>query len=229
MKRLLTGFTMVLIAMVTLMPLAKAQKVPFIGTVVYDVTVAGNVPEQAKSMMPTEMTMKVSPDKLITVIHSSMMDIKNIFDAPAQVSNMLMDMMGQKLNIKNSVADLNEQKKKLGLTITFKPTNDTKTIAGYNCKKAIMTVKSNQSAEQTFDVFFNDNFDVSKFNFGNALPEVDGLALEFSMAQGPFTLKMTARSVKKENIAASEFVIPAGYKQVTTEQLKTMFGGGGEQ
>ena len=119
MKRLLTGFTMVLIAMVTLMPLAKAQKVPFIGTVVYDVTVAGNVPEQAKSMMPTEMTMKVSPDKLITVIHSSMMDIKNIFDAPAQVSNMLMDMMGQKLNIKNSVADLNEQKKKLGLTMMF--------------------------------------------------------------------------------------------------------------
>ena len=228
MKKLLTGFTMVFIAMVTLMPLAKAQKNPFIGTVVYDVTVIGDVPDQAKSMMPTEMTMKVSPDKMITVIHSSMMDIKNVFDAPAQVSNTLMDMMGQKFNIKNTAADLADQKKKAGLTMTVKPTTETKTITGYNCKKAIMTVKSNQSAEQTFDVYFTDGFDISKFNFALTLPEVDGLPLEFTMAQGPFSLKMTARSVKKENIAASEFVIPTDYKQVTTEQLKAMFGGGGQ-
>ena len=162
-------------------------------------------------------------------MHSSMMDIKNIFDAPTQVSNMLMDMMGQKFNIKNTAADLADQKKKAGMVITVKPTTDTKTIAGYNCKKAIMTVKSNQSAEQTFDVYFTEDFDVSKFNFGNTLPEVNGLALEFSMAQGPFSLKMVARSVKKENIAASEFAIPTDYKQVTTEELKTMFGGGGQQ
>ena len=229
MKKLLTGFTMLCITMVTLMPLAKAQKTPFLGTVVYDVTIAGDVPEQAKSMMPTEMTMKVSPDKMVTVIHSSMMDIKNIFDAPAQVSNMLMDMMGQKFNIKNSAADLADQKKKMGIEMTVKPSTDTKKIAGYNCKRAIVTIKTNQSAEQTFDCYFTDDFDVSKFNFGNQLPDVSGLALEFTMAQGPFSLKMTARSVKKENIAASEFVVPADYKQVTTEQLKTMFGGGGEQ
>jgi len=228
MKKLLTGFTMVLIAMVALMPLAKAQKAPFLGTVVYDVTLAGDVPEQAKPMMPTEMTLKVSPDKMITVMHSSMMDIKNVFDAPAQVSNTLMDMMGQKFNIKNTAADLADQKKKAGLTMTVKPTTETKTIAGYNCKKAIMTVKSNQSAEQTFEVYFTEDFDVSKFNFALTLPEVDGLPLEFTMSQGPFSLKMTARSVKKENIAASEFVIPAGYKQVTTEELQTMFGGGGQ-
>ena len=162
-------------------------------------------------------------------MHSSMMDIKNIFDAPAQVSNMLMDMMGQKFNIKNTAADLADQKKKAGMVITVKPTTDTKTIAGYNCKKAIMTVKSNQAAEQSFDVYFTEDFDVSKFNFGSTLPEVNGMALQFSMAQGPFSLKMTARSVKKENIAASEFAIPADYKQVTTEELKTMFGGGGQQ
>ena len=228
MKKLLTGFTMLFIAMVTLMPLAKAQKAPFIGTVVYDVTLAGDVPEQAKSMMPTEMTMKVSPDKMIMVMHSSMMDIKNIFDAPAQVMNTLMDMMGQKFNIKNIASDLADQKKKAGMVTTVKPTTETKTIAGYTCKKAIVTVKSNQSAEQTYDVYFLEDFDVSKFNFGNTLPEVNGLALEFTMPQGPFALKMTARSVKKENIAVSEFVIPTDYKQVTTEELKTMFGGGGQ-
>ena len=42
------------------------------------------------------------------------------------------------------------------------------------------------------------------------------------------SFKMKARSVKKENVPASEFAIPADYKQVTMEELQGMFGGGGQ-
>jgi len=48
------------------------------------------------------------------------------------------------------------------------------------------------------------------------------------MNQGPFILKMTAKSIKKENIAASMFAISAEYKQVTSDQLKSIVGGGGQ-
>jgi len=228
MKKLLTGVTLFLLATVTLMPLAKAQKVPFTGTVVYDVTVAGDVPEQAKSMMPTEMTQKASPDKMIMIMHSSMMDIRTIYDATNQISYMLMDMMGQKINIKNTVAELADQKKKNGLVMSAKPTSDTKTIAGHLCKRAIVTIKTNQTAEQTFDCYYTEDYDVSKFSFGSTLPDVNGLPLEFSMAQGPFSLKMTAKSIKVENIPDSVFEISADYKIMTQDQLKSMFGGGGQ-
>ena len=228
MKKLLTGVTLLLITMVSLMPLAKAQKVPFTGTVVYDVKTVGDVPEQAAAMMPTESTMKVTSDKMIQVMHSSMMDIKTINDATAQVSNMLMDMMGQKLNIRNTAAQLADQRKKAGMEITIKLAPETKTIAGYLCKRAIMTMKSNQTAEQNYDVYYTEDIDVSRFTWGNLFPTVNGLPLEFSMNQGPFTIKMTAKSVKKETIPESEFVIPTDFKQVTQDDLQTIFGGGGQ-
>jgi GLPGLI family protein len=228
MKKLITGATLFLLAMITLLPVANAQKAPFIGTVVYSVSLVGDIPDQAKAMMPTEMIMKVSPDKLIQVLHSDMVDIKTIFDAPKQISYHLMDMMGQKFCIKNTAAQLDEQRKKTGMVMSVKSTNDTKIIAGHNCRRAIVTVKTNQSAAKTFDTYYTEDIDISKFSFGNIFPKVNGLPLEFSMNQGPYILKMTAKSIKKENIPASAFAIPADYKQVTGDQLKTMVGGGGQ-
>ena len=228
MKNLMSCVTLFLLAMITLMPVAKAQKTSFTGTVVYNVSLMGDVPEQAKAMMPTEMIMKVSPDKLLQVMHSDIMDYKTIFDAPTQSSNTLMDMMGQKFCIKNTAAQLAEQRKKAGMVMTVKSTSETKIIAGHNCKRVIVTAKSSKAAAKTFDCYFTDDIDISKFSFGNIFPEVKGLPLEFSMNQGPFMLKMTAKSIKKENIAASVFAISAEYKQVTSDQLKSIVGGGGQ-
>ena len=228
MKKLLIGVTLLLITMVSLMPLAMAQKVPFTGTIVFDVKTVGDVPEQAAAMMPTEETVKMTPDKMVAIMHSSMMDIKTIQDATSQVSNMLMDMMGQKLNIENTAAQLADQKKKAGIVTTFKATTDTKTILGYNCKRAIMTVKSNQGAETSSDIYYSEDFDISKFTYGSAFPEVNGLPLEFTMNQGPFSMKVTAKSIKKENIPASEFAIPTDFKKVSQDDLQTIFGGGGQ-
>jgi|GEM_PF-1368169 len=224
MKKLLTGVTLFLVAIVTLMPLAQAQKVPFTGTVVFDVTIIGDAPDQTKSMMPTEMTMKATPVKLIQVMHSSMMDIKTIFDASTQISNTLMDMMGQKFNIKHTAAELADLRKKAGIEMTVNSTTDTKTIAGHLCRRAIIYYKTNQTAEQTFDCYFTDDFEISKFSFGNTFPEVSGLPLEFTMSQGTFSLKVTAKSIKVEIIPDSAFDIPADYKVAAS----SMFGGGGQ-
>jgi len=171
MKNLMSCVTLFLLAMITLMPVAKAQKTSFTGTVVYNVSLMGDVPEQAKAMMPTEMIMKVSPDKLLQVMHSDIMDYKTIFDAPTQSSNTLMDMMGQKFCIKNTAAQLAEQRKKAGMVMTVKSTSETKIIAGHNCKRVIVTAKSSKAATQTFDCYFTDDIDISKFSFGNIFPK----------------------------------------------------------
>ena len=229
MKKLMTGITLFLLAMVTLMPLAKAQKAPFTGTVVFDVKAEGDIPEQAKAMMPTEMTLKLIPEKQSMAMNFGMMEQKTIYDAATQESNSMMNVMGQKLVIKVTAAQIQEQRLAQGETTGVKLADDTKTIAGYLCKKAIITKKVKDGADVTMEVYYTDDIDVSKFKFSNAIPELNGFPMEYTMKNGPMAFKMTARSVKKENIAASEFVVPADYKQVTSEQLKTMFGGGGEQ
>ena len=228
MKKLMTGITLFFITMVVLMPLAKAQKTPFTGTVVFDVKAEGEIPEQAKSMMPTEMTMKLTSDKQSMAMNFGMMEQKTISDAATQQSSSMMNIMGQKLVIKVNAGQIKEQRLKEGETSGVKLTDETKTIAGYPCKKAIITKKLN-GADVSMEVFYSDDIDVSKLMFANSIPEVKGLPLEFTMKNGPMSFKMTARSIKKENIPDSEFVVPTDYKAVTTEELKTMFGGGGEQ
>jgi len=228
MKKLLTGFTMVFIAMVTLMPLAKAQKAPFTGTVVFDVKAEGEIPEQAKAMMPTEMTLKLSPDKQSMSMNFGMMEQKTISDVATQESNSMMNVMGQKLVMKVTAAQMKEQRSAQGETSGVKLLTDTKTIAGYLCKKAVITKKVKDGADVTMEVFYTDDIDVSNFKFSNAIPELNGFPMEYTMKSGPMAFKMVARSVKKENIAASEFVVPADYKQVTQEELRNMFGGGGQ-
>jgi len=228
MKKLLTGFTMVFIAMVTLMPLAKAQKAPFTGTVVFDVKAEGEIPEQAKAMMPTEMTLKLSPDKQSMSMNFGMMEQKTISDVATQESNSMMNVMGQKLVMKVTAAQMKEQRSAQGETSGVKLLADTKTIAGYVCKKAVITKKVKDGADITMEVFYTDDIDVSNFKFSNAIPELNGFPMEYTMKSGPMAFKMVARSVKKENIAASEFVVPSDYKQVTQEELRNMFGGGGQ-
>ena len=228
MKKLLTGFTMVFIAMVTLMPLAKAQKAPFTGTIVFDVKAEGEIPEQAKAMMPTEMTLKLSPDKQSMSMNFGMMEQKTISDVATQESNSMMNVMGQKLVMKVTAAQMKEQRSAQGETSGVKLLTDTKTIAGYLCKKAVITKKVKDGADVTMEVFYTDDIDVSNFKFSNAIPELNGFPMEYTMKSGPMAFKMVARSVKKENIAASEFVVPSDYKQVTQEELRNMFGGGGQ-
>jgi len=229
MKKLLTGIILFFIALVIIMPVAKAQKAPFLGTIVFDVKAVGEIPEQAKSMMPTEMTCKLSTDKQSMSMNFGMMEQKTIYDAVKQEANMLMNIMGQKFVIKNSAAQISETKKKEGETTGVKITNETKTIAGYICKKAVVTMKSKDGSETTLDVYYTDDIDVSRYKFSNTFPEINGLPLEFTMKTGPMSFNMVARSIKKENIPASEFTVGSDYKQVTTDELKTMFGGGGEQ
>ena len=228
MKKLLTGIISFFIAIVIIMPVAKAQKAPFSGTIIYDVKAIGEIPEQAKSMMPTEMTYKISTDKQLMSMNFGMMEQKTIYDAVNQDANMLMNIMGQKFVIKSTAAQITEMRNKEGENTGVKITNETKTIAGYVCKKAIVTMKSKDGGETTIDVYFTDDIDVSRYKFSNTFPEINGLPLEFTMKTGPMSFNMVARSIKKENIPASEFVIAADYKPVTTEELRTMFGGGKE-
>lgn len=229
MKKLLTGFTMVLIAMVMFNSLANAQKAPFTGSVIYDVKAEGDLPEQAKAVMPKEMISRIAADKLSSSMKSDMMEIKMISDAVKQESNLMMSMMGQKVVIISTATQLSDLKKKGGITTSLKTTNETKTIAGYLCKKVFMTVISKDGKEVYMDGYFTNDIDVSRFMFSNTYPEVKGFPMEFTMNMGSMSFRCVARSIKKEDIPASEFVIPADYQPTTMEGLKSVFGGMGGQ
>ena len=228
MKKILSGITILLITMVILTPFAKAQKVPFTGTIIYDVKASGDIPEQAKPMIPTEMTFKISADKQSMLMTAGMMEQKTIYDAVKQEADMMMDVMGQKLIVKNTAVLINDMKKKEGIKTVVNFTTEKKMLAGYDCKKAIVSMKSKDGKETTMDVYYTEDIDVSKYKFSSAFPEINGLPLEFTMTFGPIIFNMVARTIKKESIPDSEFLIASDYQEVTTDGLLNMFGMGGQ-
>jgi hypothetical protein len=224
MIRPINIFALMITALALTMPIARAQKTPFSGTIVYDIKAEGNVPEIAKSVMPTVMTYQFSADKQSMALNFPMMEQKTIFDPATKKASILMNVIGQKLVIDQTAAEIEELRKQQGETIGVKETNETKSIAGYLCKKTVITKKTKDGRENNSNIYYTDAINASKFKMFNTFPEIDGFPLEFSMKSGQVDLKVTARSVVKQNVPASQFVIGSDYKQVSAADLQKLFG-----
>jgi hypothetical protein len=56
--------------------------------------------------------------------------------------------------------------------------------------------------------------------------DIPGTMLEYSMNEKGMIMQLTAISVEKEKISDTEFETPEGFKEVTQDEIKSMFGGG---
>jgi preprotein translocase subunit SecD len=132
--------------------------------------------------------------------------------------------MGRKYAIKETAAEIQKDMEKEP-AVKVEVTNETKTIAGYVSKKAMVT--SEQDGEKTvYEVWFTNEIGSKDANFDNPLyKDIDGVLMEFLMKTPQITMKFTVSSVEKKSVSAKEFEIPAEYKLTTKEELKSKFGG----
>ena len=135
---------------------------------------------------------------------------------------MLMDMMGSKFSVKMDKSDLEkEMKSKENTKVAFQA--DTKLIAGYICKKAIVTIQTPEG-EKTMDTWFTNELKI-KNSFGSQIDGIEGFLMEFYTNQNGMSMKMKARSLDFTSINDSEFIIPEGYTPFNMDALKKIKGG----
>jgi GLPGLI family protein len=221
MKKNLTFSWLVLtiLALFSFQVMAKEFK----GVITYKITVEGSgVTDEMKTMMPKTMIMSIKGNKARSEMVMSMGKTVSITDGDNKTAITLMDMMGQKIamqsnyeEIMKDIADSPEAKVEV--------TSETKEIAGYVCKKAIVTIPEE---EMEIIVYFTEELGSSALNFDNPqFKDINGVMLEFEMPNDSFSMKFTAITVEKKNVEDSEFIIPEGYQIKTKEELKGMFGG----
>ena len=130
MNRIKTIFTVLLLVAAQS---TFAQKIFTEGTLQYKVSVSGVSDPQAQAMMQNMvLSIFIKSDKFATVMDMGMMKIRTVrLDDNKYV--MLMDMMGQKFKMTMDKKQY-ETKKMNPDNYTVTITDDTKTIAGYNCK-----------------------------------------------------------------------------------------------
>lgn len=212
--------------MVVMTVSAIAGPKPFEGVVTFKITYPVNkFSESQMAMFPKVMTITIKGDMSKSEIQTPMgaqIEITNYSDK-SKVG--LINMMGQKYAIPETTEQIMEDMKKEP-TPEVKVTDETKTIAGYTCKKAIVTVTEN-GTPTTYVVWFSEDFGAEDPNFDNPLyKDINGVLLEFSMMTPQFTMVFTAISVEKKNISTKEFEIPADYTVTTKEELQSKMGGG---
>ncbi|MEI7723753.1 MAG: DUF4412 domain-containing protein [Bacteroidota bacterium] len=200
---------------------------PFEGIITYKITYPDSkFSESQLAMFPKVLTVSVKGSKSRTDLQMSGMTTVTIDDYAEKTSVSLLNMMGQKYAIKQTTAEIEKEAAAEGQT-SVELSDETKVIAGYTCKKVVVTV-NDDGAKSTFEGWYSSELGSKQVNFKSMYKDVDGAMLEFLMKNREVNMKFTATSVEKKSLPAKDFEIPSDYTLTTQDELKSKFGGGNE-
>lgn len=212
------------IALLTAVTLpSAAQKTMNEGKIVFEISYPNSeLSDQQMAMMPTEMVMYLKKDKSRMEMSMGMgMTTVVISDNKAKVATTLMDVMGNKIATKSTEADVEKQNAEQG-DFKVNITDETKNIAGYTCKKAILT----DSEGETSEIYFCEDIRLEGGNWSQKqFKDINGFPLMYTMKQRGMNMQMTATKISAEKVDDSKFAIPSDYKEMTREEIQKMFGG----
>ena len=155
----------------------------------------------------------------------SMMSMSTIMDnGTGEILMLMAGMIGEKA-VKTTSEELNAEEEE---TPEYKVelTKEKKTIAGYKCKKAIVT--DEEGDELIY--WYTEDIKTSTPDAKSALAQLPGQALEYSIDKNGLMMSFTATKVatslsdadKKEKFSME---VPEGYEEMTFEEFTSMGGG----
>jgi GLPGLI family protein len=197
---------------------------PFEGVITYKITYPDSkLSESQLAMYPKVLTVSIKGSKSRTDLQMGGMSTIEITDFSEKTSVSLINMMGQKYALKQTTAEL-ESKISAEGEVTVEHSDETKTIAGYTCKKVTVTV-NDDGAKSTYVAYYSPELGNKQANFNNPIyRDIDGGLLEFSMKNQEINMKFAATSVEKKSLPAKDFEIPSDYTITTREELESKFG-----
>lgn len=194
------------------------------GKIVFEISYPNStLDEQSKAMLPTESVVYFKGNMSCVEVSMGVGNTTVITDHKLGESTALMDILGNKTAVKSSKADAQtERSLENKPVVELKP--ETKMIAGYTCKKAVVTSKGTKG-DVISDVWYTSEL-MARNSFQTEIDGIDGFMLEFQAEQNGMTMKMTAKHVIEQNVEDSKFITPEGYTLMTKEQVQQMYGGG---
>jgi GLPGLI family protein len=225
MNRLLNSVVLFLFS-VTSSLTSFAQDAITEGKIVYIISYPGmEMDSSYKAMMPSESVVYFKDKKSRTEMSvSTGIFTASILDSRTGDIITLTDMMGTKNAIVLTEKDQQKAKKEktkngsesTPIKIIFE--TETKVVAGYTCKKAMITL-SNETAP--IEVFYTDQI-TSKTQLNSSWENFEGFPLEYTINMEGIMMQLSASSVTLGNVADSLFTIPTDYKILTSAELERM-------
>lgn len=159
---------------------------------------------------------------VLTKNHMTRLELKTIMGPMITITNnktsevvILTEMLGKKLAMKSTVEDSKRISKKVSpdMTKRIEETGETKTIAGYLCKKARVHITTGGKT-QASDIYYSPDIppmynDTYNNGFDIVIP---GFIMQYSIVQEGVETTFTAVKVEPKQVSDSVFEIPAGYE-----------------
>jgi len=195
------------------------------GQIVFEITYPETeVGDVMASMLPSEMTLRFKDNKTAGELVAGMgiFQTSLIANPKTKIVHQLLKLMNQKYvltsdssGIKSLYSELPEMK--------ITKTDETKEIAGYHCKKAIVIFEGDVKEE--FNIFYTDKINIKNSNWCTPFLEIDGVLLEYEVRKYNYRMKLKAIEVIKEDVADSFFEIPNDYESISKEEMDKIFEG----
>ncbi len=217
-------FLLSLILLVSTNLNAQKKSSDFVGSITYSVTTQGEVDAQVAAQLPTEIIMYYNGAKTRIEQKTSMGSAIIISNAETKEQVVLIDMMGQKMALKSTKEETESSIAAIAKAEVVIGT-ETKTIAGYNCKKADFTQDGKKST-----IWITDEINLKNANWQTPYKDINGVMLEYTQISGQdgeINMLITAKEVKKEKVKDSMFTVPTGYQEMSMTEFKKMMGSGG--
>lgn len=214
MKKVFTLLSFTLLATLT----ALAQKKFTTGTISYDIVIntGSDKPKAADFFDGATSTVFLDGNKSRTEMVSSLGTQSTIIDAVKNSIVILKEYGDQKYMIQLTPANWKDANRKYE-NVQFTYTDETKTILGYKCKKAIGKLADGTS----FVVWYTTELVPENKDFQYVNKSLPGLAMQYESNMGSLNVVYTVSRVSFNPVPAVKFDLPkSGYRVMSYEESK---------
>lgn len=97
-------------------------------------------------------------------------------------------------------------------------TNETDTVAGYKCKKAIAIF--NDISRPEIELYYTENIGLKDPNWHTPFASIPGVLLRYEIEQYNMRMRLEAVSVERALIPEENFKLQEGFEEVTPERMQ---------
>jgi GLPGLI family protein len=189
------------------------------GVIEFDVT-AVDPNHPWAGMIPSTSTLKFKDDKFLMEMSTMGMFTTTFI---CDQSGKTLTQMVKFLDIKQACIEKENEIKKEneGYKVKWEETAETKTIAGYKCKKLKVVMVDDPSVK--FEAYYTKDMGAENVNDLSPYNGVKGMLMQYRLKKMGLELQFTAKSVKKAEITDNIFEIPVYFKIVSKAEIEKIF------
>ncbi|HEX2618193.1 MAG TPA: hypothetical protein VHL57_11670 [Flavobacteriales bacterium] len=189
------------------------------GTIEYALTFPDYDPNGLMAgMLPEKTTLTFTEDKQAVDLSAGMGVFRTsmVVNTPEHIMDYHMSVMGKKMVAELHPTDLQQfNRESEALSILY--TNETDTIAGYPCKKAVAIYNGIDHPEA--EIWYTTEIAMEAPNWYGPYSEIPGVLMQYEVIQYGMRMRLTATTVKPGPVDASHFVVQEDHEHVAPEVL----------